>query len=193
MRAPAKRLTLLIYLLLLSITVQASTSGLGLGSCSVSILNDLVGDVRHSRDIPSSLREGLIENLKENSPVLERSVRRWDDNNLDRHYQKHKNEFGEITRGEYARKAREFGDGQQESAIVFDALENGRVVKLDLLTREVLVVSQDGYPITYFRADLNYRGRSLRSMGELALFLHHGERAFRGMIHQYRNPLPLAQ
>ncbi len=68
---------------------------------------------------------------------------------LDVHYDKHKDEFGDITKDEYLEGANNLLNELSETVIT-KTEEDGDTIYYDTKTNEFLVLSNDGYIRTYF-------------------------------------------
>lgn len=68
---------------------------------------------------------------------------------LNSHYEKHKNEFGDITKNEYLEGANNLINQVSES-VISKTEEDGDTLYFDTQTNEFSVLSTDGYIRTYF-------------------------------------------
>jgi pyocin large subunit-like protein len=75
---------------------------------------------------------------------------------LEAHYLKHGNEFGNITKEQYLENARALLDASPSEDILEKIRANGDVLHYRASTGEFAVMTRDGRIRTYFKADYRY-------------------------------------
>jgi len=75
---------------------------------------------------------------------------------LEAHYLKHKNEFGNISQDEYLQAARFLLNSEPSEDILEKVRPDGDILRYRISTREFAAMTKEGRIKTYFKADYRY-------------------------------------